>query len=74
MEFLDGKRAHEAVGRALGHAFIVPDTGERINASTIDFTLIHRTDYEDQPVYRTRLGEGGVLLGHFVGSTREVAR
>jgi hypothetical protein len=77
MEYLLEKRGRDAVVRALGDAFIVPTAGVRVNDGTVDWDLIRRNDHEIL-VYRTRLGEDGVLLGHFVGSavlpkTEEVA-
>jgi hypothetical protein len=68
MDFLDGKRAHSAVSRALAHDFIIPDTGTRTMAGAIDFEVYRRGQVlGDRMIYRVRLSEGDVLLGHFVG-------
>ena len=66
MEYLTDDRARDAVKRAFVEAFIIPQAGNRVNETTIDWDLIRRNDYEPL-AYRTRLSEGGVLLGHFIG-------
>jgi hypothetical protein len=75
-EWLCGKRAHDALSRALGDRWIIPDTGTRISDSVIEFSVIRRGMVYDPPsVYRTRISEDGVLLGSFVGEvTGEVPR
>jgi hypothetical protein len=67
MEYLNETLAREAVAKVMRHAFVVPMTGTRVNRATIDWELIRRNDYDDKVIYRTALGEGGVLLGGFVG-------
>lgn len=73
MDFLDGRRAHAAVSRALGDQFIIPDAGERMAPNAIEFRVMRRgATYGDFLAYRVRLSDDGVLLGHFVG--QEVRR
>ena len=67
MNYLDETIAREAVKRAMRPAFVVPTSGTRVDRTTIDWELIRRNDYDDKVVYRTSLGDGGVLLGGFVG-------
>lgn len=74
MQYLDETKARDAVVRAMRPRFIVPESGMRVDRSTVDWELIRRNDYDDKPVYRTRLGEGGVLLGGFVGQQKEGGR
>jgi hypothetical protein len=68
MEYLDETKARDAVVRAMRPMFIVPESGMRVDRATLDWELIRRNDYDDKPVYRTRLGVDGVLMGGFVGN------
>jgi hypothetical protein len=72
MKYLSEKKARDAVVRAMRPHFVVPEVGTRVDWSTVEFELIHRNNYADKPIYRTRLSEEGVLMGGFVGA-REVA-
>ena len=72
MRYLDESKARDAVARAMRPRFIVPEFGTRVNRGTVEFELIHRNNYDDRPIYRTRLSEDGVLMGGFIDA-REVA-
>jgi hypothetical protein len=74
MSFLEESKARDAVTRALGMAFIVPPTGRRVDRATVEWELIHRRDYDDRPIYRTRINEDGILLGGFVGERTAASR
>ena len=67
MEKLDEQVARRAVVKTLAPKFIVPAQGTRISPRVVDFELIRRNDYDDRPIYRTRIVDG-VLMGHFVGN------